>query len=78
MDKRNLKRRLGITFNRNKIQEIHLKDYISVSCFFGQYPSSQFLNKTRFIGWLCLRPQVIKKRKGKEGGDPINWSNDED
>jgi hypothetical protein len=38
--------------------------YISVACFFGHYPLSQFLNKTqRFRDWLCLRPQVIKKKE---------------
>jgi hypothetical protein len=36
------------------------------------------LNKTqRFGDWLCLRPQVIKK-KGKGGDDPIHWSSDGD
>jgi hypothetical protein len=34
-------------------------------------PSSS--NKTQhFRDWLCIRPQVIKK-KGKGGGDPIWW-----
>jgi hypothetical protein len=52
--------------------------YNSVSCFFGHYPSSQFLNKTqRFRDWLCLRPQLIKK-KGKGRSDPIWWSSDGD
>jgi hypothetical protein len=32
-----------------------------------------FLNKTqRFRDWLCLRPQVSKK-KGQGGGDPMRW-----
>jgi hypothetical protein len=40
---------------------------VSVSYFFGHYPSSQFLNKIqRFRDWLCLHPQVIKEKgKGK-------------
>jgi hypothetical protein len=39
--------------------------YISVSCLFGHYPSSNLIKSQRFRDWLCLRPQVIKKVEDK-------------
>jgi hypothetical protein len=43
--------------------------YISVSCLFRHYPSSNLI-KSRVRDWLCL--QVIKG-KGQKGGDPSWW-----
>jgi hypothetical protein len=43
--------------------------YISVSCLFGHYQSSNLIKSQRFRDWPCLRLQVIKG-KGQKGGDP--------
>jgi hypothetical protein len=33
--------------------------YMSVSCLFGHYPSSNLIKSQRFRDWLCLRLQVM-------------------
>jgi hypothetical protein len=43
-----------------------MDNYISVSCLFGHYPSSNLIKSQRFRDWLCLRLQVIKGKGKRE------------
>jgi hypothetical protein len=50
-------------YNAEVLIENHIK-VVSVSCFFGHYPSSQFLNKITTFQRLALSPFSGDKERG--------------
>jgi hypothetical protein len=47
--------------------------YISVSCLFGHYPSSNLIKFTMFQRLVLSPSSGDKKERAKGGGDPSWW-----